>query len=49
MLLAYILTRYTDMDIVRIYCCVQFIDILKVLVGLLMLRSDFWAQNIVND
>ena len=48
-LLAFVLTRYTDWDIVQIYLCVQFIDIIKVLIGLLMLRSDFWAQNVVND
>ena len=48
-LLAFILTRYTDLPIVQIYCFVQFIDIIKVVIGLLMLRSDFWAQNVVND
>ena len=26
-----------------------FIDIVKVTIGLLMLRSDFWARNVVND
>ena len=48
-LLAFVLTRFTDWPIVRIYACVQFIDILKVAIGLLMLRSDFWARNVVND
>ena len=48
-LLAFVLTRFTDWPIVQIYACVQFIDILKVVIGLLMLRSDFWAQNVVND
>ena len=47
--LAFVLTRYTDWDIVRVYLCVQFIDIVKVVIGLLMLRSDFWARNVVND
>ena len=47
--LAFVLTRYTDWDIVRIYLCVQFIDIVKVFIGLLMLKSDFWARNVVND
>ena len=31
------------------YFCVQFIDVLKLVIGLLMLRSDFWARNLVND
>ena len=47
--LAYLLTAYTDMTIIRIYFCVQFVDIIKVIIGLLMLRSDFWARNVVND
>jgi Na+-driven multidrug efflux pump len=47
--LAYILTRYTDLSITQIYFCVQFIDIVKVLIGLLMLKSDFWARNVVNE
>jgi len=48
-LLAFVLTRYTALSIVQIYCCVQFIDLIKVFIGLLMLRSDFWARNVVND
>ena len=48
-LLAFLLTRYTDLKIVRIYFCVQFIDVIKVIIGLLMLRSDFWARNVVNE
>ena len=48
-LLAFCLTRFTDMDIIRVYFCVQFIDILKLVIGLIMLRSDFWARNVVND
>lgn len=47
--LAYILCHFTDMDLVSIYFCVQFIDIIKLVVGILMLRSDFWAQNIVKE
>ena len=48
-LLAYSLTSWTQMDIVSIYFCVQFIDVIKLVIGLLMLRSDFWAQNVVKD
>ncbi len=47
--LAFCLTRYTDLDILKIYFCVQFIDVVKLIVGLLMLRSDFWARNVVNE
>ena len=48
-LLAFILTRFTDLPIVTVYACVQFIDVIKLVIGLLMLRSDFWAQNVVSD
>ena len=48
-LLAFCLTRFTDWPIVRIYFCVMFIDIVKVLIGILMIRSDFWARNVVGD
>ena len=47
--LAFCLTRFTNLDIIQIYFCVQFADILKVIIGLLMLRSDFWARNVVNE
>ena len=47
--LAFILTRYTALTIIQIYFCVQFVDILKVVIGLIMLRSDFWARNVVNS
>ena len=39
----------TDMPIVGVYFCVQFIDVIKVVIGALMLRSDFWANNVVDD
>ena len=48
-LLAFVLCRFTQMDIVSIYACVQFIDVIKLVIGLLMLRSDFWAKNVVNQ
>ena len=48
-LLAWFLTQHTDLDILQIYFCVQFIDVIKLVIGLLMLRSDFWARNVVND
>ena len=47
--LAYCLCHMTDMPIVGVYFCVQFIDIIKVVIGALMLRSDFWANNVVDE
>ena len=47
--LAFCLSRFTDMDVVSMYFCIQFIDTIKLIIGLMMLRSDFWANNIVAD
>ena len=47
--LAFCLTRYTELTITQVYFCVQFVDIIKVLIGLVMLKSDFWARNVVNE
>ena len=44
---AYILTRFTDLPIIPLYICVQFLDILKVISGYIMLKSKIWARNIV--
>ena len=48
-LLCFLLVRFTDLPIVEIYTCIQFIDVIKLVIGLLMLRSDFWARNVVRD
>ena len=47
--LAFCLTRFTELTITQVYFCVQFVDILKVMIGLIMLKSDFWARNVVNE
>jgi len=47
--LAFCLSRFTDMSIVWVYFAVQFIDVVKVVIGALMLRSDFWANNVVDN
>ena len=47
-LLAFLLCRLTDWPIVTVYACVQFVDVIKIVIGLLMLRSGFWAQNVVS-
>ena len=46
--LAYCLCRFTQLPILWVYFAVQFIDVVKVIVGALMLRSDFWANNVVD-
>lgn len=47
--LAYCLCRFTAIPVVGVYFAVQFIDLVKVVIGALMLRSDFWANNVVDE
>jgi Na+-driven multidrug efflux pump len=44
--LAFVLSRYTQVDVVVMYFAIQFIDVIKLMIGLMMLRSDFWANDI---
>lgn len=46
--LAYTLCHFTQLPILWVYFAVQFIDVVKVIIGALMLRSDFWANNVVD-
>lgn len=46
--LAYFMCRYTDLSIVWLYFAVQFIDVIKVVIGAFMLKSDFWLNTIID-
>ena len=46
-LLAYLLVTFTDLGIVAVYLIVQISDALKMTIGLLMLKSGFWAKTII--
>lgn len=46
--LAWVLSYHTQADVVTMYFCIQFIDVVKLVIGLFMLRSDFWANNVVD-
>lgn len=47
--MAFILCRWTAVPIVWIYMCVQFVDGIKVVIGLFLLRSGIWAKRIVTE
>jgi Na+-driven multidrug efflux pump len=47
--IAYILSRFTNYPVTVIYFCVQFVDLFKVFIGIFLLRSGIWAENIVNE
>ena len=46
---AFFLSRYTDIDIVLMFAAVQSLELLKALLGGIMVHSGIWARNIVKQ
>lgn len=46
---AYVLANYTSLSIVMVFFLVQFMEIVKAVIGFFMVRSGVWLQNIVNE
>ncbi len=46
---AFILSRFTELSVIWIYFFVQCADIIKVIIGALMIHSGIWANNVVNE
>ncbi len=46
--LAYVLSRFTDMPIIPLYICVQLADLIKVLLGAILLKKRIWIHNLVD-
>lgn len=46
---AYILANYTALTITTVFFLVQFSEIIKVILGFFMVKSNAWLQNIVED
>ena len=46
---AYILCRYTSLDIITLYLICQSIQYIKAFSGMLMLKNDFWIQNLAQN
>lgn len=47
--LAFCLCRFTGLNIVTVFFCVQYIDLIKAFIGVILLRSGMWAKNLVAD
>lgn len=45
--LAYVLSRYTGLHIVPLYLCCQMIDIIKCIIGFILVKKGVWLNNIV--
>lgn len=46
--LSFLLCRFTSLSIVWIFFIIQFSDIIKMFIAIPMLRSGFWAKNIID-
>lgn len=46
---AFILARYTDISIVSMYAIVLSVDIVKAIIGFILLKSGIWAKNIISS
>ncbi|MDO4734086.1 MAG: MATE family efflux transporter [Lachnospiraceae bacterium] len=47
--LAFVLTRFTDINIVTVYILVNCLEVIKCLIGFFMLKSKKWVVNLVSD
>ena len=43
-----ILCRFTDLPLTAVFFAVQATEIIKMCIGIAMLRSGTWARNVVN-
>ena len=46
--LAYCLAHFTNMPIAPLFLCVQLTEFIKIVIGILLIRSGIWVQNIVS-
>lgn len=46
---AYCLSRFTTLGIIEVYVLVQATEIIKCIIGLLMVKSGIWLQNMVEE
>lgn len=45
--LAFVLSRYTALPILMLYLCVQMIDLIKCVIGFILVKKGVWLHNIV--
>jgi len=44
---AYVLSRFTGLPIIQLYLCCQLLDIIKCVIGFILVKKGVWLQNIV--
>lgn len=46
---AYVLSRYTGLPLVSIYICISLLDIIKCVIGFVLVKKGVWLNNIVAE
>ena len=46
---AFVLSRYTGIHVLVIYACVQLADLIKCVIGFVLVKKGVWLQNIVSS
>lgn len=47
--LAYCLANFTEMEIIPLYLCCQCVEIVKCIIGLILIKKGVWLSNIVTE
>jgi len=47
--IAYVLVQFTQLDIVTCYFLVQFADVIKFIIGFILVKNGIWVQNMVSE
>lgn len=45
--IAFVLSRYTGLPVIVVYAMVQLGDIIKCIIGFILVKKGIWLQNIV--
>ena len=46
---ALILSKYTDLPVITLYLCIQMIDLIKCVIGFILVKKGVWIQNLVKE
>lgn len=46
---AFVLSRYTSLPMVPLYACVNLLNVIKAIIGLVLVKKGVWIQNIVKE
>ncbi len=47
--LAFVLSRFTGLPIIPLYLCVQLVEVIKCIVGFILVKKGVWINNIVDE